>query len=206
MQVIKSFLQFDWMNVLFPVAVLTATLVIGFIARRLLFKALHRWAKKTETRADDMLIHAFSGPFMIWVLILGLHLALQSSSLSDRVTGLASKSLLILWVISLMIVASRLAGNFVRHYGKQMQGTLPVTSLTQNLLRLVVIAVGTLILLDLLGISITPILTALGVGGLAVALALQDTLSNLFAGFYISVAGHIRPVITSSSTAATKVI
>ena len=43
-----------------------------------------------------------------------------------------------------------------------------------------------------LGVSITPILTALGVGGLAVALALQDTLSNFFAGFYIMMAGQIR--------------
>jgi small-conductance mechanosensitive channel len=49
-----------------------------------------------------------------------------------------------------------------------------------------------LILLYHFGVSITPILTAFGVGGLAVALALQDTLSNLFAGFYISVAGQVR--------------
>jgi small-conductance mechanosensitive channel len=55
-----------------------------------------------------------------------------------------------------------------------------------------VVAIGGLILLNTLGISITPILTALGVGGLAVALALQDTLSNLFAGFYISLAGQVR--------------
>jgi small-conductance mechanosensitive channel len=47
-------------------------------------------------------------------------------------------------------------------------------------------------LLKALGLEITPVLTALGVGGLAVALALQDTLSNLFAGFYIAVARQIR--------------
>ena len=40
--------------------------------------------------------------------------------------------------------------------------------------------------------EITPILTALGVGGLAVALALQDTLSNLFGGFYVAVARQVR--------------
>ena len=44
----------------------------------------------------------------------------------------------------------------------------------------------------MLDISVTPILTALGVGGLAVALALQDTLSNLFAGFYVAVARQVR--------------
>jgi small-conductance mechanosensitive channel len=41
-------------------------------------------------------------------------------------------------------------------------------------------------------LSLTPILTTLGVGGLAVALALQDTLSNLFAGFYVSLSGLVR--------------
>ena len=47
-------------------------------------------------------------------------------------------------------------------------------------------------MLNGLGLSITPMLTALGVGGLAVALALQDTLANLFAGVYITIAGQIR--------------
>jgi small-conductance mechanosensitive channel len=45
--------------------------------------------------------------------------------------------------------------------------------------------IGGLVLLDALGVQITPLLTALGVGGLAVALALQDTLSNLFAGVHL---------------------
>ena len=48
-----------------------------------------------------------------------------------------------------------------------------------------VIVVGVLVLLSVLGIHVTPILTALGVGGLAVALALQDSLANLFAGMHL---------------------
>jgi len=55
-----------------------------------------------------------------------------------------------------------------------------------------VVLLGIVLLLKAIGLEITPILTALGVGGLAVALALQDTLSNLFAGFYIAVARQIR--------------
>ncbi len=54
------------------------------------------------------------------------------------------------------------------------------------------VILGGSVLLNLWGVSITPILTALGVGGLAVALALQDTLSNLFAGFYVTVARQVR--------------
>jgi small-conductance mechanosensitive channel len=193
MDTMNDFFQFDWMKFALPLGVLAFTLIVGWIAKRLMFRALRHWAEKTKTGVDDIFIQAFSGPFMIWVLILGLHLATQLSELSDRATGVIGKSLLILWVVSLTIVAARLAGSLVKKYGGEAQGVLPVTSLTQNLARIGVVVIGMLILLNLLGVSITPILTALGVGGLAVALALQDTLSNLFAGFYVSLSGNIRP-------------
>src|SRR5207302_9529306 len=61
----------------------------------------------------------------------------------------------------------------------------PIAGLGQAVVRGVVFLIGFLVLLDALGIQITPILTALSVGGLAVALALQDTLSNLFAGVHL---------------------
>jgi small-conductance mechanosensitive channel len=129
---------------------------------------------------------------MLWVLLLGIFFATEASGLSIRTTEVVGKALLLLWIISLTVVASKLAGVFVREYGSEFPTPLPVTTLTQTLVSLTVAAIGLLIVLNTLGISITPILTALGVGGLAVALALQDTLSNLFAGFYISLAGQIR--------------
>ncbi|MBI4473912.1 MAG: mechanosensitive ion channel family protein, partial [Acidobacteria bacterium] len=67
------------------------------------------------------------------------------------------------------------------------------TTIFSNLTRLLVWLIGMLITLQTLGISITPILTALGVGGLAVALALQDTLSNLFSGLQVIGSGQVRP-------------
>ena len=95
-------------------------------------------------------------------------------------------------ILSLTLMASRLAGNVIRFYGARVPGAMPVTTLTQNLAQLIVVILGSLVLLHQLGILITPILTAFGVGGLAVALALQDTLSNLFAGVYVSMAGQVR--------------
>jgi small-conductance mechanosensitive channel len=129
---------------------------------------------------------------MIWSLILGIYYATEWLELPERSTRLIERTLLILVIISLTMMASRLAGNLVRHFGERAQGARPVTTLTQNLAQLFVVLMGSLILLYHFGVSITPILTAFGVGGLAVALALQDTLSNLFAGFYISVAGQVR--------------
>ncbi|KPK71691.1 hypothetical protein AMJ87_06975, partial [candidate division WOR_3 bacterium SM23_60] len=70
---------------------------------------------------------------------------------------------------------------------------LPSASLFINLTRIVVFAIGILIILQSLGISITPLVTALGIGGLAVALALQPTLSNLFAGIQIIISKQLEP-------------
>jgi small-conductance mechanosensitive channel len=182
----------DWQTLAVPGGVLAGVFVAGWFVRRLLFRALRAWAARTRTQLDDLVIEAFYGPFLLWVLILGLHLTAQSSELPARVSGIVSKGLLVLWIASFTLVAARLSGTLIRHYGNSISSALPVTSITQNLASLVVFTIGLLILLNTLGISITPILTALGVGGLAVALALQDTLSNLFAGFYISLQGQVR--------------
>ena len=56
----------------------------------------------------------------------------------------------------------------------------------------IVAILGLLVVLNGLGLSITPMLTALGVGGLAVALALQEPLANFFAGVFLTLAGQIR--------------
>lgn len=187
-----DFLLQNWHTLVIPLSVLGITLLAGLILRRPVFNALERWAGRTQWRVDDLLLESFRRPFMLWVLILGVHLAAQASRLPPRPATLIARFLLVLWIVSITDVLSRLAGRIVRVYGNNVYSALPVNSLSQNVARLVVVAVGALLLLNTLGVSITPILTALGVGGLAVALALQETLANFFAGFYISVANQIR--------------
>jgi small-conductance mechanosensitive channel len=119
-------------------------------------------------------------------------LAFDASALPADWTLWVGRGLLALWIFSFTLMSMRVAGNIVRHFGGQMAGALPITTLTQNLTELAILILGILLMLRAVGAEITPILTALGVGGLAVALALQDTLSNLFAGFYVAVAGQIR--------------
>lgn len=186
------FLTQHWQELAVPLGILLLTLSVAWVVKRLLFRVLDRWAARTSSTLDNLVVAALRAPFMLWALILAVHLATQVSDLPERVTRLTSQGLLILWIVSLTLVAARMAADVAKHYGTRAQGALPVTTLTQNLARLGVVSFGVIILLNQLGISITPILTALGVGGLAVALALQDTLANLFAGFYVSLAGQIR--------------
>ncbi|OGW85010.1 MAG: mechanosensitive ion channel protein MscS [Omnitrophica bacterium RIFCSPLOWO2_01_FULL_45_10] len=168
------------------------TVIFGYVLRNILFSRLSHWAGRTKTDADDIVIAATKGPFIIWCLMLGIYFGLEISELPEHWVGIAGKVLLVLGVISVTLVLSNISTKFIKVYSAKVETALPVTSLTQNISRIIIFVIGLLIILNNLGISITPILATLGVGGLAVALALQDTLSNLFAGFHIIIARQVK--------------
>jgi small-conductance mechanosensitive channel len=192
MDSIRQMALHDPLKLVIPACLLLAMLAAGYVVKRLLFRTLQRWGQRTSSNVHVVLTRSIGGPIMIWSLMLGVYFATEALDLPERSTRLIEHTLLILTILSLTLMASRLVGNLIRHYGSRVPGATPVTTLTQNLAQLFIVLVGVLILLRHFGVSITPILTAFGVGGLAVALALQDTLSNLFAGFYVSVAGQVR--------------
>ena len=179
-------------ELIMPLVVFLVTLSSGYILRRVLFSRLLRWAKDTKSEIDDIVISATKGPFIIWCLMLGIYFALKVSSLPEELVYIAGKILLILGISSVTLILANISTKLIKIYSGKIESILPVVSLTQNITRVIIFGIGILIILNSLGVSITPILATLGVGGLAVALALQDSLSNLFAGFYVTVAKHVR--------------
>jgi len=179
-------------ELLMPSVIFAVTFAVGWLVRSLAMRALRAWTSRTQSRAGLILTDALRGPSWIWLVILAVHLAVESSDLPLVAEQASAKLLLVLWILSLTLMFVQIAGKLVRYYGDQVPGALPVTTLTESLAQIAVVILGVLLLMSELGLKITPILTALGVGGLAVALALQDTLSNLFAGFYVAVARQIR--------------
>lgn len=179
-------------ELIWPVVIFLLTAALGWLLRWLILKALRGWAARTQSRGGVILIDVLAGPMLIWAVILAAHLAIQSSSLPAKFADRGAETLYLLWMVSVTLMGTRLAGNLVRHFGDQVPGALPVTTLSQNLAQIGVLILGTVEVLNHYHYSIQTILTALGIGGLAVALALQDTLSNLFAGFYVAVARQIR--------------
>jgi len=192
MRAFRELLMRNPMEVFTPLIVFAVTLLFAYVARRMILGALRVWSTRTKARRGQVVINVLRTPLLIWSLILAVHLAIQLSDLPARYTRWSARGLIILWVLSLTLMFMRLARELVRSYGDQIPGALPVSTLTETLAQLAVLILGTLILLKQFGFDITAILTALGVGGLAVALALQDTLSNLFAGFYVAIAGQVR--------------
>jgi len=98
----------------------------------------------------------------------------------------------IILVLVLTWLAIRYVGRFIRR-SIDATGTLPAAGIFVNIARVAIVVVGFMTILSVLDVSITPVITALGVGGLAVSLALQDTLGNFFAGLQIIATRQIRP-------------
>lgn len=175
-----------------PLAVFLLITVFGYILRRFIFIRLDRWARETKTEIDNIIIESVRKPFVIWFLMLGLYFGIRVTTLPQNFVFGIGKTLAVLGIISVTLVLTSIAGGLLRIYSQRVEEVLPVTSLTMNISRALIFGVGILIILNTLGISITPILATLGVSGLAVALGLQDTLANFFAGFYISLAKQIK--------------
>ena len=165
---------------------------VGTAARRVVAAQIGALARRTGNRWDDAVVEAVTRRIPFWSLLIGLYIAAGFWVLPANITTAIDKALYVAAAVSLTFLASEVLVKLVRSYGRTAEHSLPTATLTENLVRIVVVTIGLLVVLRGVGLEITPILTALGVGGLAVALALQDTLANLFAGLYLSVAKHIR--------------
>lgn len=187
-----SVLTLDIMQLFIPLGIVIGSVLVGYIVRSFLFYRLARWAAKTRSKFDDVLVIALRGPFVLWCFLFGVSMALKVTVLPDGVVPVIQKCLIVLTIVSITLVLANISTRLVTMYSTTLEAALPVTSLTQNIFRIIIIIIGFTMMLNSLGVSITPILASLGVGGLAVALALQDTLSNLFSGFYIIVSKQLR--------------
>lgn len=173
-------------------AVFIGVSVVFLIIRKLAFRYLNRWAEKTNTKADDILISSISQPSVFWALAIGLYIALDNSGFPKKYVTYGINALYVLITLSVTLVVANISSTFFQNALRKTDSAVPVTGLSRTVIKALIFAIGFLIILNGLGVSITPILTALGVGGLAVALALQDTLSNLFAGVHILVENTVR--------------
>ena len=179
-------------DVVIPLAIFLVTLLVGYYLRKILVSRLRLIGKRNKKQYVETAIHIIKWPFLIWFLILAIYLALETSNLSDYIVGIAGKILLVLIIVSISMVLSNIIVSFIHLQAARAKTVTRVTSLMENAARIVIYVLGVLVIIYSLDIQITPIFATLGIGGLAVALALQGTLADLFAGFYISASKQIR--------------
>ena len=167
-------------------AVLLRRVVVNFI-----FNRLKKLAAKTETTLDDKLFPALEAPTATFMMLLGIFSALKvlklSASLDHQVGNGATVafSLNLFW--GLLCGLDALLDHAHEVARQRQMGVAAFMPWIKKTLVAVFVIVGVLLTVQSLGYNVSAILSGLGLGGLAFALAAQDTIANLFGSIVVAI-------------------
>ena len=169
-----------------------AVFLIVFAVIRLLMFILTRvvpvFTRKTKTILDDVILKKVSGPLTLLALLAGVRFAIGEINIEESLNGTIEGIILTLMIVfgSILVyyVVDALVTIGYRDFGHKVRGKVNESLLQffHSMLVIVVVVAAFLAILASWGIEIGPLLAGLGVAGIAIAFALQSTLSNVFGG------------------------
>ena len=176
-------------------AIFALILVGAILLRRfvttIIFNRLKRLAAKTETTLDDKLFPALEGPVTTFVMVTGIFAAvkvLKLSETTDRTIGYGSTvafSLVVFW--GLLRAFGAVLDHMHEVAREKQMGVAAFMPWIKKTLVAIFVVIGVLITVQSLGFNVSTILSGLGIGGLAFALAAQDTIANLFGSIVVAI-------------------
>ena len=175
-----------------PACILVISLCIGVVLNQLLIKKLSERVEKTDSEIMEIFFRAMQGVPISLCLVTGLYWIVNTADeLPAGIVKIFSYVLFTVIVFSLTRVCERTLSGFIR---LKFSGSSDMTqsTLLDTIFRVAIYASGILIILDYFEISIAPIMAAMGVGGMAVAFGVRETLENIFSGLQIIISKQLR--------------
>lgn len=173
----------QWLGVLLAIAVAG---VVSWLLTFVAFRALHPVVSRSEFELDDKLIAALAGPLRLGIAVAAFAAALQPLRLSLRAERFFAAVATALAVVAVTWLFTRLVdifgGVLERRLARRGDDANAFVPLGRKAVKAAIVLVAALAVLDGFGFNITALIAGLGVGGLAVALAAQKPLENLFGG------------------------
>ncbi len=181
-----------WADLLIAVAIIVLSFILAKAVKFFVTNIAPHLVAKTETSLDDEVLKAINGPLQVFVIACGIYLAFATL---NNLPGLLSDNLAVLLTIALIYIGayllSNLAGGIINWYkvdiapktGSDLDDVL--MPFLGKAVGIIVFILATLMALTVLHVEITPLIATLGVGGIAVALAAQELLSNVFGAIAI---------------------
>ncbi len=180
-------------QLLVPLILAVGGFLVGIVVEKLVLARLKRIATRTKWEWDEIVINSLRWMPTLWFVIVGVRMAVHKAQVSPSFLTNFDKAMVVLIIVSVTVILGRILSGMVQFFAKRAKGAFPATSIFAHFTTALIFIIGVLVILQWLKIPVAPILGALGIGGLAVALALQDTLSNLFAGLQIIGSRKVRP-------------
>ena len=189
-----------WVDPVVAAGVVVVSMMVAAVVHLVVFPVIMHLANRTPNELDGILIQAVRWPLNVGVLVLGIYLSLTITlDLPEVVQGIidivAQASGALLFVVLFGRLVSRGMDWAIEEQGKRVHRTVDprLLLMLRRVLVALIYGLGLLLVINTLGIPISPLIAGLGLGGVAVALAIQPTLSNLFAGTYVMTEGAVSP-------------
>ena len=187
-------------------AVFIIFILLALISRLLIRFFLNRIRRRDDPGIPEIILESMRGPFGFFLvstgLLVGYLLAIgienpilaQLSDTKDLAIKIWKVSVILTATFTVAHVVDRLIDWYLLNIAESTETKIDDTLLPtlRRVLPITIYAAGALVAIDSVGVSISPILAGLGIGGLAVALAVQPTLSNFFAGTYVVTEGELK--------------
>jgi small-conductance mechanosensitive channel len=163
--------------------ILAALWIVGMLfVQAWLMRAFRRIAARTAWEWDDILVAALTWPVRIAIVATGVMILERALPLEKEWDRACDVMLAVSIALALVLFLDRIAAGLIDRMAKRNAALKGAMGLAQGAVRGLLIAIGLLIVLDSVGISIKPLLASLGVGSLAVAFGLRETIADFFAG------------------------
>ena len=185
----------DWLalgqKLIVPACILAFAFFVGIILNRMLTQKLERRVKASESEIMEIFFRALRGVPIYLSIVTGLYWIVTTSNLPAGLERIFSYILFAMIVFSITRVCERTLSGFIR---MKFSGSSDMTqsTLLDTIFRIAIYASGALVILDYFNISIAPIMAAMGVGGMAVAFGVRETLENIFSGLQLIISKQMR--------------
>ena len=171
------------------VIIFLVIMIVGWIFYSIFKKYLIHWAKETETKIDDEILRNIKAPIILLALLLGLHYGLQPLSFLDPYSGTLSQLFSVAQILIATFIIIRVLNVLISWFGERAKREKRMSehllAILKQVIRAIVYAFAIFAILAVFSIDLSGIALGLGVGGIAIALALQNILGDAFSAFLI---------------------
>lgn len=170
-------------SILFIVGAIVIVKLISLISKKFLKPLVTR----TSNRLDDVIYYSLEEPIKFAIILLGVWIAIHRLVYPDNFVKVVDNAYGILIVLNITWIFARLSGGLLQVYwGHRAKGqATKMMPIIKRTILVVVWIIGIVMALSNVGVNISALLGTLGIGGIAFALAAQDTVKNIFGAFTI---------------------
>jgi len=161
------------------------TVFLAYLASFIILRVVRGTAKRVSLTLDGRVLWLLDHYLFPLLIVVGLWWLLDVAPLPPKVARAADRMLSLTGLVIAIIVVVKSILVILRNIAARYQPLGNIQAPVELVTKIILVAISGMLILDNLGVSLTPLLTTLGIGSLAVAIALQDTLGNAFAGLHI---------------------